>query len=171
MAKRGRPRSSKVRRGRQQAQQAERGPLQGRRRRRARQDEPLATPLTSNRPVVTIRAQDGEVFATDVMSGAGFERLAQEWAYTLRARPRWVDDQPVRQDFRDRALDDLERAGIPRAFMRRLASVRHVEVELHEWDPKDAEASRLHEAASEVPWEYLISAGTRGEGRFQSILI
>ncbi len=47
----------------------------------------------------------------------------------------------------------------------------HVEVELHPWDPADDEANRIHEAAAEVPWEYLLSAATRGEGRFHSMLI
>jgi hypothetical protein len=103
--------------------------------------------------------------------GAPLERLAQEWAYILRSRSRWADKPDARLSLRARALADLERAGVPRAFMRRLASVGHVEVELHRWDVADAEADRIHEAAAETPWEYLIGAGTRGEGRYRSILI
>ena len=48
---------------------------------------------------------------------------------------------------------------------------RRIEVELHDWDRSDADAGRIHEAAAELPWEYLISAATRSEGRYQSLLI
>ena len=99
------------------------------------------------------------------------ERLAEEWTYILRSRTRWADDADLRQSFRGRALDDLERVGVPRTFMKKLASASHVEVELHGWDPADAVVNRLHEAAAEVPWEYLLSAGTRGVGRYRSMLI
>jgi hypothetical protein len=133
--------------------------------------------------VVTIRAHDGRAaFETHVTRAAKLERLAEEWTYILRARQRWTHDPSLRQTFCNRALEDLQRAGVRRAFIRRLASinyftvesqkrVNHVEVELHKWDPADADATRIHEAASEIPWEYLISAGTRGEGRFQSIVV
>jgi hypothetical protein len=52
-----------------------------------------------------------------------------------------------------------------------LASAGRIEVEFHDWDPDDPKVDRIHEAASEVPWEYLISAATRVEGRFGSLLI
>jgi hypothetical protein len=122
--------------------------------------------------VVTIRARDARaVFQAQVTRAADLERLAEEWAYILRTRRRWTDHPDLRQSFGERALDDLHRAGVPRPFIRRLASVHHVEVELHAWDPTDAAAARIHEAASDIPWEYLISAGTRAEGRYRSLLV
>ena len=55
--------------------------------------------------------------------------------------------------------------------LERLSTVVHIEVELHDWDPQDAEAARIGEAASQIPWEYLISTATRAEGRYQPLLI
>ncbi|MGH9199806.1 MAG: hypothetical protein ACRD2A_01045, partial [Vicinamibacterales bacterium] len=98
-------------------------------------------------------------------------RLAQEWTYILRSRTRWADDEDLRQSLRERALDDLENIGVPRTFLKKLTSTSHVEVELHKWDAADEEANRIHEAAAEIPWEYLISAATRGVGRYHPILI
>ena len=71
----------------------------------------------------------------------------------------------------DRAIEDLNSIGVHRDFLRQLALVDCIEVELHDWDRSDADATRIHEAAAELPWEYLISAATRSEGRFQSLLI
>ena len=38
-------------------------------------------------------------------------------------------------------------------------------------ESQDAEAARIGEAASQIPWEYLISTATRAEGRYQPLLI
>jgi hypothetical protein len=133
-------------------------------------------------PVVTIRGQGPRgLLKKDVTRAAPLERLAQEWAYVLRSRTRWADKPDIRRALRTRALDDLERAGVSRAFVRQLVSsrdaegerpmVHHVEVELHRWNAADGEADRIHEAAADVPWEYLISAATRGEGRYRSLLV
>jgi hypothetical protein len=72
---------------------------------------------------------------------------------------------------RDRALADLETLGLSPSFIERLATVHHVEVELHRWNAADESANQIHEAAAAFPWEYLLSASTRGAGRFQPILI
>jgi hypothetical protein len=132
---------------------------------RARRPTPAAT-------VITIRACDsGKLREEQVTRAAGLERLAREWRYVLRARSRWADNPGLRQVFGERARDDLVRAGISQTFIRHLATVKHVEVQLHDWNTADAEADRIHEAASAIPWEYLISAATSVEGRFQSFLI
>ena len=126
----------------------------------------------AERTVVTIRTLiDSRLVEATVPRQPQLQRIAEEWTYLLRSRTRWADDGDIRQSFRDRALKDLERMGVPRAFMNRLASTSHVEVELHAWNAADADAVRIHEAAAELPWEYLISAGTRGAGRHRSILI
>jgi len=136
--------------------------------------------------VVTIRARDGEeMLVARVMRSKKLERLAREWAYILRERQRWSDDEDLRESLGERALNDLQGIVEPPDFMQRLASVNRVEVEtdetdppvnpveveLHPWDPADDQTNRIYEAASEIPWEYLISAATRSEGRFHSILI
>ena len=107
----------------------------------------------------------------DVPRDPQIVRLAEEWSYILRSRTRWKDDDEIREAYRQRALDDLERLGVPQRFMKQMASRQHVEVELHAWEAADAEVNTIHEAAAELPWEYLLSAGTRGVGRHDPILI
>src|ERR1700741_4921490 len=105
--------------------------------------------------VVTIRAREAKaVFQAQVTRAADLVRLAEEWAYILRTRRRWTEHPDLCQSLGERALDDLRRAGVPRPFIRRLASVNHVEIELHAWDPADTAAARIHEAACDIPWEY-----------------
>jgi len=121
-------------------------------------------------PVVTIRTRDdhkGEA----VPRSAPIDRMASEWSYILRSRARWLDDQYERESLRVRALEDLKSVGVSKAFMQTLASTDLVEVELHAWDEADEEATRIHEAAAEVPWEYLLSVGSRAVGRYHPILI
>jgi hypothetical protein len=126
----------------------------------------------ADQPVITIHAGDTKaLFTKDITRPERLIRLAQEWGYILRARARWAADPDLRTTIADRALKDLESVGIDQAFLQQLATVARIEVELHRWDPTDAKATLAHEAAAEVPWEYLISAATRSEGRFQSLLI
>jgi hypothetical protein len=140
--------------------------------RKPRAAKPAGVAATSANMVITIRARDDSgVFETVVTRTAGLERLAQEWNYILRARTRWAADADLRVSVGERALTDLKGLGINSAFLQKLALVERVEVELHDWKAADADATRIHEAAAEVPWEYLISAATRTEGRFQSLLI
>jgi transglutaminase-like putative cysteine protease len=134
--------------------------------------KPVAKRSGRDHRVITIRARDDKgVFETEVIHLRRLERLAQEWNYILRARARWAADPDQRAVIGDRALNDLKGLGIGSPFLQRLALVERVEVELHAWAPAATEANRIHEAAADVPWEYLISAATRSEGRFQSLLI
>ena len=122
--------------------------------------------------VITIRTLiRGRLLEEKVFRSAPLTRLAEEWTYVLRSRTRWADDADLRLSVRDRALRDLEHVGVRRAFMKKLATAQHVEVELHSWDAADHDVDRIHEAAAEVPWEYLLSAGTRGVGRFHNMLV
>src|SRR5262245_8604351 len=141
--------------------------------RRVRKTKQPAVRRRATSPVVTIRARGsgGRIITATIRPKASLGRLAEEWTYILRARSRWVDNDDLRDSIRLRALDDLDGVGVPRSFMRMLASATHAEVELHEWDRRDARANALHEAAAEVPWEYLLSAGTRKEGRHNPLLI
>ena len=139
---------------------------------RAKKGSPKSKRQTAEQPVITIRARIGSRLVEEQVSRhAPLVRLAEEWTYILRSRTRWADDPGLRLSVRDRALDDLERVGVRRAFMKKLAAAPHVEVELHPWDSRDSELDRVYEAAADVPWEYLLSAGTRGVGRFDAMLI
>ncbi len=122
--------------------------------------------------VVTIRAFAGGVLVErSVPRDAPIVRLAEEWTYTLRSRARWLDDQALRDSIRDRALKGLESLGVTRKDVEQFATADHVEVELHEWDSANAELAGIHEAAAELPWEYLMSAATRALGRHQDLLV
>jgi hypothetical protein len=128
--------------------------------------------VAPNKPVVTIRALDGNlVVETPITRPERLERLAQEWMYVLRVRSRWASDPDLRKSIGARALKGLEGVGISRDRLQRLATADRIEVELHDWVRDDTGATQVHEAASEIPWEYLLSAGTRCEGRFHPLLI
>ena len=135
-----------------------------------------AKPAARRKPeittVVTIRTSIGNRLVEQTVSlSAPLQRLAEEWTYILRSRTRWADDADLRLNVRERALMDLEGVGVRVAFIKKLAQGQHVEVELHPWDAADAHQNAVHEAAADVPWEYLLSAATRGVGRFHTMLI
>jgi hypothetical protein len=98
-------------------------------------------------------------------------RLAQEWAYLLRVRSRWASDVELRKSIAKRAVDDLKSVGVSLDRLRAMAQADRIEIELHDWDRQDAQACAIHEAACEIPWEYLLSSGTRSEGRYKSVFI
>src|SRR5688572_8543844 len=122
--------------------------------------------------IVTVRAQGPSgMIEVRVSDGGRLEQLAREWGYILRSRSRWAGDGGLRHSFRDRVIEDLESVGMTRKDLQLLAATQHIEVELHAWNTTDSAATGIHETAAEVPWEYLISAGTRGEGRYGPLLI
>jgi hypothetical protein len=122
--------------------------------------------------LVTIRTLIGRrLIEGHLAAAAPIVRLDEEWSYLLRSRARWVDHDDVRKSLRERALTDLEQLGFTRAFVRRLATVHHIEVELHPPKDRDASTNQIYEAAAGFPWEYLLSSATRGAGRFQRLLI
>ena len=129
-------------------------------------------PSVPARRIITIRADKTfGIPETDITNPERLERLAQEWTYLLRVRSRWSSDPELRKTIASRAVNDLESVGITRKRLQELATADRVEVELHDWDANDSQACKIYEAASEVPWEYMISAGTRIEGRYQNYLI
>jgi hypothetical protein len=123
-------------------------------------------------PIVTLRTMiDGRIREQVIAASAPIRRVAEEWTYVLRSRARWAGDSDLRLEMRERAVNDLRRLGVEEAFLKALASTQHIEVELHDGNTASAAANALYEAAAELPWEYLISAGTRGVGRYHSLLI
>ena len=127
--------------------------------------KPATTQANSGKEFVTIRAQNGVLLARPDHPER-LPRLAQQWNYVLRGRARWATTLDLRCMISDRAIEDLNSIGVHRDFLRQLALVDCIEVELHDWDRSDADATRIHEAAAELPWEYLISAATAARGVF-----
>ncbi|WP_426436021.1 hypothetical protein [Bradyrhizobium genosp. P] len=122
--------------------------------------------------MVVVRALlNEELFEAEVRKPARLIRVAQEWNYILRVRARWARDADLRNQLGQRAVKDLGSLGISEVELQRLASADSIEVELANLDGSGFEDGDIYEAASEAPWEYLISAATRAQGRFRSLLI
>ena len=78
----------------------------------------------------------------------------------------------MREEFADRATEDLGKLGIIEDAIQDLALAEHIEVELYGPAKSGAGGGRSYSrAASEIPWEYLLSAVTKSAGRVQSLLI
>lgn len=129
----------------------------------------------STKPLLTIRAQNSrkESVQQVITSGAAATILsmATHWSYVLRVRTRWAHDADMREHFGTRATADLEKLGLSADTIQRLASYTHIEVEFHRWEQDGPDAPEVVDAASEIPWEYLLSAATRNAGRFESLLV
>jgi hypothetical protein len=139
--------------------------------------------------LIAIRAQIGanKPFERILMRSTGQQMvlMARHWGYILRVRTRWAGDPDMREYFATRAIKDLRKLGIRLKHIRKFALAKHIEIELHGWKDEDESAKAtakerakakpkvdpILEAASEIPWEYLLSAATKSVGRFQSLLI
>ena len=125
--------------------------------------------------LITIRAQDDnkEPISCDILRSAGpaILTMSMRWAYTLRVRSRWASDPDMRDYFGTEAIADLGKLGIAVDVIQQLALVRHIEIELHMPESGDDNTAPLMDAASEIPWEYLLSAATRSVRRTQSLLV
>jgi hypothetical protein len=135
-------------------------------------DTSLAGDSTPDGRIATIRIDKVHgVPETRITNRVPIARLAQEWTYLLRVRSRWVENADLRKSIAERAVKDLANLGVSSDRLRDLAKARRIEIELHDWDRSDPDVCKIHEAACEIPWEYLLSAGTRAEGRYHSTLI
>jgi hypothetical protein len=122
--------------------------------------------------IATIRIDKAhQVPEIHITNPAPLARLAQQWTYLLRVRSRWASDADLRKSIAERAVKDLASVGVSAERLRDLAKAKRIEIELYDWKRDDQEACRTHEAACEIPWEYLLSAGTRAQGRYHSTLI
>jgi hypothetical protein len=99
------------------------------------------------------------------------ERMALHWGYILRVRTRWAGDADIRDNFGTKATKDLEELGVERRTIRQLASVEQIEVEFNYSAATSKNAVRTLDAASEIPWEYLLSSATQNAGRVNSLLV
>jgi hypothetical protein len=129
----------------------------------------------STEPLLTIRAQNRrkESVQQVITSGAAAKilRMANHWSYVLRVRTRWAHDVDMREYFGTRAIADLKELDLSADTIQRLASFTHIEIEFHRWEQTGPDAPEVVDAASEIPWEYLLSAATRNAGRFEPLLV
>jgi hypothetical protein len=126
-------------------------------------------------PLIAIRALDDnkkpiEAFVR-AKAARTIARMAMQWGYILRVRTRWAADADMRDNFADKAIDDLEELGIADKDIQQFASVKHIEVELNEAALMATDGTPVLDAASEIPWEYLLSSATQKKGRFESLLV
>jgi hypothetical protein len=98
-------------------------------------------------------------------------RMAMQWGYILRVRTRWAGDTDMRDNFGAKAIEDLKDLGIESDTIQRLASVKHIEVELYDSGLMTADGTPILDVASEILWEYLLSSATQKAGRFDSVLV
>ena len=98
-------------------------------------------------------------------------RMAMQWGYILRVRTRWAGDADMRDNFGAKAIEDLKDLGIESDTIQRLASVKHIEVELYDSGLMTPDGTLILDVASEIPWEYLLSSATQKAGRFVSVLV
>jgi hypothetical protein len=125
-------------------------------------------------PLVTLRVSaDPDGTAGTVTRAEPIEALAADWMYVLRNRPRWSDDEDLRDEIQERARQALNALGIDEAALARLAGAksRQVEVGFHDARQPGGPPSPLDEAASAFPWEFVISSATRRVGRSHPIVI
>ncbi|MGE3509523.1 MAG: hypothetical protein AB7N65_11630 [Vicinamibacterales bacterium] len=122
----------------------------------------------AGRTVVTIRSFQGtEPVDIRVPASPQVISICEEWSYILRNRSRWVKTD-AQQAMRTRAIDALERIGVPAREQCRLLSGYHVELELHPWDETHEQEHAVFDAAAQMPWEYLVGSATKGLGRYRS---
>src|SRR5262249_49899054 len=118
--------------------------------------------------------QEGTVPANyDIPQSKGTDLidLARRWSYTLRVRTRWAGNSDIRDEFGEKAVKDFGKLDLSETIIQHLALFTHIEVELYHKNFVGANAAEALDAASELPWEYLLSAATRSVGRLQSLLI
>jgi hypothetical protein len=127
--------------------------------------------VVANGLAIVIRAKIADqLFEAKVTNFGKFARIAHQWSYILRARARWASHPDRREDISQDAADDLGTLGISVEQIRHFASASRVEVEFS-GDFAAGDRSRAYEAASSIPWEFLISAATLSEGRFRPLLV
>jgi hypothetical protein len=142
-------------------------------RRRNRSNGQNAGPTGSDLIVIRTEGLERAFGATRPEVQKAVLKLAREWSYILRVRTRWSGDPDMRDYFETRAIEDLTKLGMKSEDLQRFASAEHIEIELRNWrlTPPNETSTEMFEAASEIPWEYLLSAATHNLGRYQALLV
>jgi len=112
----------------------------------SRRPKPRDTALVRGRPAVALRTAKGVSFEVPPERLRGLD--ARYWAYVARSRSRWAGEQ---QGGEVEAMTEL----LGEDALRELAASRVVEVDI----PFESESASW--AARVVPWEYLLSKGTK----------
>ncbi len=129
-----------------------------------------ASPTDDDVPTVTLRS--GKIGKSEIRIGPTpmFRRLESEWGYRLRHRRRWSSDEIARDAIAERAFESLLELGIDRRRLNRLLTAHRIEVEVHP-PPSSSRATAMFDAASAIPWEYLISAARRARGGYHPVVV
>jgi hypothetical protein len=139
-----------------------------------RRSRNAAAPSASG-PLIAIRALDDHkkpiAAFVPAKSAPTIARMAMQWGYILRVRTRWAADDDMRDNFAQKATDDLNDLGVGPGHIQQFASVKHIEVELYDLALMKTGGAAVLDAASEIPWEYLLSSATQKAGRFESLLV
>ena len=143
----------------------------------ARRSQPSGTaksPLAEAR-LIALRAHgNGSKLIDEFVLGNSaqtIERMAMQWGYILRVRTRWAGNADIRDNFGIKAINDLMELGVKRKKLQEFASVEQIEVEFNYSVSNIEDAIRTLDAASGIPWEYLLSAATENIGRVKSLLV
>ena len=112
---------------------------------------------------VSLRPADGK--SIEIQSSPELQRLAMQWSYVVRNRGRWTTDDSARDALAQRAVDDLERLGVPSAGIARLASAGLIEIGVRFEKESDGWETRV------FPWEHLLHFATRAKRRRSSLLV
>lgn len=112
---------------------------------------------------VSIRPADGK--SIEIRSSTEVQRLAMQWSYVVRNRGRWTTDAAAREALAARAVEDLERIGVSKDEVNRLASAGLIEVGVRFEEEADGWETRV------MPWEHLLHFATRERRRSSSLLV
>ncbi len=112
---------------------------------------------------VTLQPAGGDPI--EIRSSTKVQQLAVQWSYVVRNRGRWTTDEAARDALAARAVEDLERIGVSKSEITRLASAGLIEVGLQFEQEADGWETRV------FPWEHLLHFATRTRRRAASLLV
>ena len=102
---------------------------------------------------VKIRSLQGSI--CNLHQGRNMQRLAVHWNYVISNRERWYANHVAREDVAKSALQTLKELGITTNHLRRMANAGVVEIST------TFESEEIGWEARIMPWEYLLSTGTK----------
>src|SRR5229473_4410726 len=112
-----------------------------------------STGTTTAFDTIQLRAHKGAPIT--FKSSHELQRAALQWSYVLCNRRRWNTSDLTRDEQSQRAQKQLEKIGLTREQLHRLAEFELVEVGIPYVSEKQGWEGRI------FPWEYMLSAATR----------
>jgi len=112
-----------------------------------------STETTTGFDTIQLRAHKGAPII--FKSSKELQRAALQWSYVLCNRRRWNTSDLTRDEQSQRALKQLEKIGLTKEQLHRIAEFELVEVGIPYVSEKQGWEGRI------FPWEYMLSAATR----------